>query len=478
MTTSARRTLEPVKPRSSLYNIDPATLKSRAVDLPGMTGFPATDLFPDLPPPLHETPKEALKATIRELTVQQLNQVDLSKIQSGDSVNILTSHHGFTLHGGEAFAEMIRTVRDEVERRCGTSNIRLLAGVGLRFRECEEYIRRFQLDQYFGGKAESILPVDKGVPIQTEIGTLYGIERAYSARWIIHTHNNDIRELHLHRQMGRMLKPFAMSYATIETRSTYHQGMGPRAANLLPRMIYESPFVQDKFVCSVFLQVAPTGIVGVDAHNDLLVQDKKCAKLNLAWYGKIVTLLSKLSGVIVILDYPGPIPYTTAGGILFGNFLNATIDEFDLDLPFPPFTRYSDMLYASTTPVCGEGVLPPPNPAIKALIVNYASKGYPSTFFAQQLPTLVVGAQADLFRGCEQNARFMDYAIKVGSLAKALNFARQFGKTDHVLVFDGASGGFNVSESLAESLRKWAPEVADEVEHKLMPKWLRQRGIH
>jgi hypothetical protein len=477
MTTATRATLEPAKPRSSLYNIDPAALQHRAVDLPGMTGLLASDLFPDLPAPLPAGSTESLKAKIRELTVEQLSHVNLSKIQPGDSVNILTSHHGFTLHGGEAFAEMIRTVRDEVERRCRTSNIRLLAGVGLRFRECDEYIRHFQLDRYFCGKAESILPVDKGVPIETEIGTLYGIERAYSARWFIHVHNNDIRELHLHRQMGRMLKPFAMSYATVETRSTYHQSMGPRAANFLPRVIYDSPFVQNKFVCSVFLQVAPPGIIGVDAHNDLLVQDKKCTRLNLAWYGKIITLLSKLTHVIVVLDYPGPIPYSTAGGILFGNFWNATIDEFDLEIPFPPFTTFSRILCADTAAVCGNGVLPPPNPAIKAVIVNYASKGFPSTIFAQQLPTLAVGPQADLFRSCEQNAMFMDYAIQVDSLPKAVNFASKFGRTDHVLVFDGASGGLNVSGSLAEMLREQAPKVAREVDHELMPKWLRQRGI-
>ena len=117
-------TLEPIKPRPSLYNIDPAALKSRAAHLPGMMGFLAADLFPDLPAPLPAGPPETVKAQIRELTIEQLNQMDLSKIQSGDSVNILTSHHGFTLHGGEAFAEMIKTVRDEVERRCSTKNIR------------------------------------------------------------------------------------------------------------------------------------------------------------------------------------------------------------------------------------------------------------------------------------------------------------------------------------------------------------------
>ncbi len=134
-----------------------------------------------------------------------------------------------------------------------------------------------------------------------------------------------------------------MSYSTIETRSAYHQSMGPRAANFLPRVIFESPFVQEKFVCSVILQVAPTGTIGVSADNNLVKQDIEFARLNLNWYGKVLSLLSKIKDVVLIIDYPGPLPYTTAGGILYGNFLNANVDEYDLDVPFPPYTRYADL---------------------------------------------------------------------------------------------------------------------------------------
>jgi hypothetical protein len=469
------KTLPPSKPRASLYNIDPQLLTTRVVDLPGLTSIKVAELFPDAPLPLSALSPAEIRREIRERTLQELDEVELTKIHAGDSVNILASHHGFSIYGGEAYAEMIRTIRDELVRRCGTEEIHLLAGVGLRFRETEEYIKYFKLDEYFKGKAGGIAPVDRGVPIETEIGTLYGIKKAYSAKWIVHAHNNDIRELHYHRMLGRLFKPFAMSYATIETRSAYHQSTGPRAANLLPRMIYESPFVQEKFVCSVILQVAPTGIIGVNAHNDLVEQDREFTRLNLSWYGKIITLLGRVNEIILAIDYPGPIPYTTAGGILFGNFLNANVDEFDLSIPFTPFTRYTDMLYPSRTPL---KKLPPPNPAIKVLIINYASKGYPSTFFAQQLPTLVVGPQADLLAGCEQNTLFMDYALRVDSLQKAVEFAKGVTGTDKILAFDGAVGGFNVSEPMAREMQRLAPEVAQEVDRVLMPMWLKQRGIH
>jgi len=469
-------TLSPAEPRLSNYNMAPELLKSRAVDLPGLTAVKVAELFPDSPQPIPATSAPEVRQIIQERTLKSLAKLDLGKIQPGDSVNILASHHGFTIQGGEAYAEMIRVIRDEVVRRCNTDNISLRAGVGLRFRESEEYIQKFKLDEYFRGKAEGIAPMDRGLPIETDIGTLYGIHKAYNARWIIHAHNNDIRELHYHRALGRLFKPFAMSYATIETRSAYHQSMGPRSANLIPRMIYESKFVQEKFVCSVILQVSPTGIIGVDANNDLAAQDQYFTRLILSWYGKVITLLSRIDNLILIIDYPGPIPYTTAGGILFGNFLNANVDEFDLNVPFTPFTRYTDMLYPGVTPL-KQGVLPPPNPAIKALVINYASKGYPSTFFAQQLPTLVVGAQGDVMRACEQNTLFMDYAIQVEDLPKAVNFAKRITGVENILVFDGAIGGFNVSEPLAAEINRLAPEVAHEVDQVLMPIWLKQRGI-
>ena len=469
------QTLKPAEPRVSYYNIDPKQLTMRAVDLPGLTSVRASELFPIEQKPVTAATPDLMRAEIRRRTLATLANVDLSKVKPGDSVNILTSHHGYSIYGGYAYVEMVRTIRDEVERRTGATDIRLRAGVGLRFRETEEYIAKFGLDEYFHGKAKGIAPVDRGVPIKTPIGTLYGIAEAYDARWIIHAHNNDVRELHYHRQMGRLFKPFAMSYATIETRSSYHQSTGPRSANLLPRLIWESDYVQKRFLFGCMLQVGPEGIMGVDANNDLIAQDKEFARLNLQWYGKVLTLLGAIKDVILIIDYPGPIPYTASGGVLFGNFLNANVDELDLR-KLTPFTRYSDMLYPDQKPLV-EGVLPPPNPAIKAVILNYCSKGYPGAFFPKMLPLLVVGAQAELMENDEQNTEFMKYAIKVDNLPKAVTFARNFAKTDNILVFDGAVGGFNVSRSLAEQMQRLAPQIAAEVDDQLMPMWLKQRGI-
>jgi len=65
----------------------------------------------------------------------------------------------------------------------------------------------------------------------------------------------------------------------------------------------------------------------------------------------------------------------------------------------------------------------------------------------------------------------------VESLPKAVAFARNFVKTDNILIFDGAVGGFNVSESLADVMYELAPKISAQVDRQLMPMWLKQRGI-
>jgi hypothetical protein len=157
-------TLKPAAKRRSTYNMDPELLTSRASELPGIVGVKIEDLFPDAQPPATTDSTPAVRDLARKLTMKAFGNIDLSKIQPGDSVNILTSHHGFSIFGGEAYAEMVRTIRDIVASRCRTENIYLKAGVGLRFRETEEYIRKFELNEYFHGKASGTAPVDRGVP--------------------------------------------------------------------------------------------------------------------------------------------------------------------------------------------------------------------------------------------------------------------------------------------------------------------------
>jgi len=475
VSTSFNGPVKPLPPKPSRYGPLPESIKARSSDLGQMVSISVQDLFPDFPPSIY--PSAAGVKVVREATERALERVDMSMIGPGDSVNILGSHHGFTILGGEPYAEMLKATKDAIEERTGTNDIRLRAGVGLRFRESDEYIQRFGLDEYFGGKARGVAPIDEGIPIQTEIGTLYGIKRCYDADWIVHAHNSDVREIHFHRHVDRAVKPFGMSYARLETRSTYHHNLGPRGANFAARAIFNSDFVQKKWTFATFLKPTPAGVAGVDADNDLFSLDERLSIDNFRYYGKILTLLRRIDDCIAILDFQAPIPYVFSAGMIFANFTASSVDIFDLDHPLPGYTWYTESFYGrDEKPLISD--VAPINPAIKAIIINYAWGGYPSVFWAKMIPTIVVGeSQADVFRRDPQNVKFMKHALVAEDLRTAVEMAIRITGTDKLIAFDGAPGALNVSESLASHLVSEAPKVNEDVDAELLPKWCRQRGI-
>jgi hypothetical protein len=467
--------LRPLPLSPSQYGIG-TDIPMRANELPGMAGVLMRDLFKKGAGKVLFPAENGLEA-IRRHTEASLKRVDMSMIKRGDSVNVLGSHHSFTLMGGLPYVEMIKTVKEVVEERTGVKDIRFVLGVGLRFREAEEYIKRFGLDDYFQGKACGMAPIDRGIPIKTAIGTIYGLKKPYEADWIIHTHNTDIREAYCHRMVDRIIKPFAMAYARVETRAAYHYNFGPRAANFIARAIFESDLVKSKFAFSTILKVFPLGITGIDSDNDLLALNDRTVVEALVHYGKVVTLLGKIPDCIAILDCPAPIPYNFGGGVIFCNFLSANIDQFDLDIPATPYSLYSERSFSRDDEPLYSGVTRI-NPAIKMIVNNYSFKGFPSSFFAQQVPTVVVGDKmARLFNGCPQNPEYMSYAMKAESLQGAIKFAYRSAGTRKVIIFDGAMGGLNGSAELIRFLLDNAPRVEEDVERELLPKWLRQRGL-
>lgn len=466
--------LEPSPARKSQYAIDPAKLGMRASELPGIVGVRMKELFPEMPDAVY--PGCDIK-DIRQMALNAIKNIDLSRVKPGDSVNICASHHGFTLLGGAPYAEVLKAVRDMVIERTGTTDVRLRTGNGLRFRECEEYIARFGLDEYFQHKCKNVAPIDRAVPIETEIGTLYGIAEIYDADWIIHVHNSDIREVHYHRLIDRIMKPFGMSYARIETRSAYHLSLGPRGANFVARAIYQSPFVQKKFLGAVILEVCPVGLTNIDADNDLVALNERITANALMQFGKLLRLLNRVEDCVVIVDCPGPVVYTFAAGLVLGNFLQANVDLFDLRMPSAPYSYEGEMAYNSKGKMIYPG-FDGVNRNIKAIIINYSFKGYPAGFVAQQYPTILVGdAITELFTYDELSVELNANVVTARDLKTALTFAGKIANTDNLIIFDGAIGGINMSEPVRDSMFAHAAEVRDEVENKLMPMWLEQRGI-
>lgn len=453
--------------RSSVYGPAP---RQRAASLPGMVGLDIRALFPDVPEAIYVEGGDL--ETVRRATRDALRDVRMDMIRPGDTVNILASQYGFTLMGGHAYAEMLKTIKAVVTERTGCNQVRLRVCTGFRIREPDEIIEHFRLDDAFPRSTAAVRPIDKGVAIETEIGTLYGVARVYDADWIIHAHHGELRELDMHRMINRAYKPFAMSYARMETRAVAHMNFGPRSSNFVSKVIFDSPFVQQKYTFGCFLLTSPQGITGVAAGRDLDVLDRQLMLLGFRSYGKIRELFAEIEEYVAVLDATGEPRYMIGGGLTFGNATEAELDLFDLDvmpvsLGFGLYERPPGQKRARSV-----------NPAIKALVINQMWLGVPQLELATHIPTIAVGQDmATLLRDDPMNHDFMRHCVTAETLEAAMRFALAIARTDNVLVFDGSFGKMTVSPALAGLLVARAPAASQRVERELMPKWLRQRGI-
>ncbi|MBI4965757.1 MAG: hypothetical protein HY913_20940 [Desulfomonile tiedjei] len=452
--------------RKSVYGPEP---RKRAAELPWIGALGVRKLFPDVPEEIYIEGGDL--SVIRNATRESLKDVNMAMIQPDHTVNILSSQYGFQIMGGDAYTEMIKTIKDTVEERTGCKRIRLRVATGFRIREPDEIIKHYKLDECFKGRARSVRAIDKGIPIETEIGTLYGVAKVYDADWIVHAHHGELRELDMHRMINRAIKPFAMSYARMETRGVAHINFGPRSSNFIPKVIFDSPFVQSKFTFGSFLVTSPEGIIGVDSGNDLYELDRRLMMIAFKSYGKIRELLSEIKECIAVMDATGEPRYMVGGGTTFGNLTEAELDLFDLD-KIPVSLGYG--LYEKQPGPKLKSV----NPAIKALVMNHLWLGVPQMELPTHIPTIVVGRDlADMLGADPMNHDFMRYVVTAENLETAMAFARSIAKTDNVIVFDGTFGAVTCSQSLADHMLKRAPEVSKRVDEVLMPKWLRQRGI-
>jgi len=463
---SVNKAVTPPFIRGSKYG---PSVGSRAAELKEIVSLNISDLFPDMPRPIYLEGDDV--SVIRRATKQSLTNINMDMIKEGDTVNVLSSQYGFQLMGGYAYAEMLKTIKDVVEERTGCKNIRLRVTTGFRIKEPEEIIKYYKLDEYFKGEAVGVSSIDKGVPIETEIGTLYGMAAVYDSDWIIHAHHGELRELDMHRMINRAIKPFAMSYARLETRGVAHINYGPRSMNFIQKVMFESPFVQERFTFGCFMMTSPAGITGIEASHDMEEMDRKLLLFNLRPYGKVRQLLSKIDECIVILDGSGEPRYMLGGGFTFGSFTEVELDLFDLDtipvsLGFNLFERPPGPRVATL------------NPAIKALVINHMWLGVPQMELPGHIPSIVVGREMeDILSADPMNPEFMEYAVTAQNLEAGLRFAKKIAETDKIIVFDGSFGSMSVSKSLAELLLSMASEANNEVEEHLLPKWLQQRGI-
>ena len=441
--------------------------------LDSMVSIPLNELFPSFAPAIATGDPDHLQAElerVRAETRASLATVDMSTITASDTVNILASEHGFGLMGGWPYAEMVKTIREVVIERTGCRKVNLRLAIYRGFREADEVAEHFGFNEAFEGRVKGLGPFDQGVEVDTAIGPMYLVKRAFDGTKFIHAYYDDPREMYFNRLLYKSFKSFCMSYARFETRSIYHSMFGNRSGSIIPRALFDSDFIQSRYTFSCVLCTTPMGVVGVDATTDLYAIDRRITKSHLATYGRMQRLFAEIKDCVAIWDGGRWGYYLHGGGLIFGTLLTNHSDAFDLDQPV-----VAGFMQSPTAPVNFSR-----NKNLRGVVVNQAwvGAGIPYVTMPFTTPMYIVGEeQAQLWREDPTNPMLMDRASVVDTLEEGIARACEKGQTDKLIVFDGSYGHLTCSASLAELLKERAPHVDRQVARELLPKWLAQRGL-
>jgi len=459
-----RSAVSPPEIMESVYGPKP---KERAVNLLDMVSLSVGDLFPDITDRIYRDGDDL--SVIVKATDETLSSVHMEMIKPGDTVKLLSSEHGYSILGGEPYVRMLEAIKDNIQARTGCEDVRLMVGAYKGFREADEFIGHYDLKRRFDGKVYGYGPYDKDVAIETEIGTVYGIKKIFDGDWFVHSYYDDPREIYYNRQIQRAFKPFGMSYVRFETRSIYHMNFGNRSSNFLPMAVFNASSIQERYAFSCVLRHTPAGILSIDADRDLAALDKRITVSHLKKYGKMMRLFHEIDECIAVVDGGRWGFYIHAGGVIFGVFMHAHDDLFDLSnrKVLGGFKRNEN----------GEIVPMLINPAIKVIVLNQAWPGI-NYLGLDQTPIVIAGEDhAALWKADHCNPYITEVAETAKDLNRAMDMAYDIYKTDKVIIFDGNFGHINCSSTMARLLMEKAPEVSRKVDEELLPKWLKQRGI-
>jgi len=459
-----RLAVAPPDVMGSVYGPKP---KERAVTLLDLVSVEVGDLFPEMTDRIYRNGDNI--SAIANATAEALSSVDMTMIKPEHTVKLLSSEHGYSIMGGEPYVRMLEAIKDNIQVRTKCKNVHLMVGAYKGFRESDEFIAHYDLKRRFDGKVFKYGPFDMDVPIETEIGTVYGIRTIFDGDWFVHSYYDDPREIYYNRQIQRAYKPFGMSYVRFETRSIYHMNFGNRSSNFLPMAVFNSPFIQQRYAFSCVMRHSPAGILSIDADKNLAALDKRITISHLRKYGKMMRLFHEIDECIVVLDGGRWGFYLHAGGVIFGVFMHVHDDLFDLSNP--------KVLGGFKKNEKGEIVPMLINPAIKVIVMNQAWPGI-NYLGLDETPIVIAGEDhADMWKADHCNPYITKVSKTATDLKKAMEMAYETYKTDKIIVFDGNFGHINCSRSMARLLMEKAPEVSRNVDEKLLPMWLRQRGL-
>lgn len=445
----------------------------RAVELPDLVSVKVTDLFQGMSKAIYNTGDDL--SVITRHTRESLKNVDMGRIRPEHTINLCLSEHGFSIMGGHAYIEMVRTIKEVVEERTGNRNIRLRVVMYRTPREAEEVEEFYHLKEMFQCEIVGCGPFDAPVEIDTYIGKLHGIKKVYDADWLIHAYYDDPREMYVHRLFNRSLKSFAMNFARYETRSLFHFNFGITSAMIVPKAIYDSEFVQGKFAFGTYLRTAPSGLIAIDSDNDLYAIDRRSMITQLRDFGLMRGLFSELEGgYVAVWDAGRWGYYMHTGGLCFGTFIAGDRDYLDLDIPYT-MKAWEGRVNYEGGPLNPHMTIPP---ALKSIVSNQSWVGIGISYLPHVLPLYIVGEdQAELYRNDKTNPGFAQFSTVVKTIEEGVAAAREKTGCKELLLFDGSWGSVNCTRGVAEELIRKSPAVEKSVMEDLYPKYLRQRGI-
>ena len=434
-----------------------------------MVALPVRELVPGLPEPIWSQ-MDAFGPTdltaVREQTRTAVRAMDWSAIEKGRIVHVLANPHGFSIFG-EGYVTMLEEIADHLQgERQGKVKIRIAESMG--HVDNPDWVSYFDLKNRFEDLKE-VPQIGPGIKIDTRLGEMYVNKGLFSSPYFVHTHVTDLREAYLHRMVDRLYKPFGMGYARLETRSAYHFGYGPRTGQMVSRSVFESDFIQQRYVGSVVLNTTSEGVIGVEGDNDLRALDQRLSEGMLRNYGTLIRLLGEIKEVIPVFDGHGCAVYTYSGGLTFSNLLYADTDFFDLDN-----LSLSAHLKSETDP----GLFMGGGDAIKAIVINYMAGGVPCHGSLSRFKLHLASEQAFKWIINEPSNCYLENLSTVhDSLGQAISVAREETGCEELMVFDYTPGAFRVTEGLAQHLLDVAPTVVERVESQLLPKWMAQRKL-
>ena len=186
-------------------------------------------------------------------------------------------------------------------------------------------------------------------------------------------------------------------------------------------------------------------------------------------FGKVMRLFNEIDECIAVIDGNRWTYYNQAGGVIFGVLMFVKTDPLDL--------KNANAIGAWIEKEDGSFEPQPVNPAIKAVISNQSWSGI-SLLGLGLSPVFIVGEdQAEMWKADHSNLLIGALGRTMPDLKSAMDNAYDTAKTDKVIIFDGNFGHINCSPSMAALLKEKAPLVSKEVDEKLLPMWLDQRGL-